>query len=85
MLLVFTDPRCGPCQALLSQLAASQDVHSRAEATGAWQNCTTGYHCCVCRDDNDGQPLPNVLINGGYSCTTYCSTLGFTVISDTPC
>jgi hypothetical protein len=55
------------------------------QATGACQNCTTGYHCCVCRDYNDGKPLPNVLINGGYSCTTYCSTLGFTVISDTPC
>jgi uncharacterized membrane protein YphA (DoxX/SURF4 family)/peroxiredoxin len=28
VLLVFTDPRCGPCQALLPQLAAWQDAHS---------------------------------------------------------
>jgi Methylamine utilisation protein MauE/AhpC/TSA family len=27
-LLVFTDPRCGPCQALLPQLAAWQDAHA---------------------------------------------------------
>jgi uncharacterized membrane protein YphA (DoxX/SURF4 family)/peroxiredoxin len=27
VLLVFTDPRCGPCQALLPQLAAWQDSH----------------------------------------------------------
>jgi hypothetical protein len=54
-------------------------------STGACQNCQAGSHCCVCRDYNDGKPLPNVLVNGGYSCSTYCSTLGFTVISDTPC
>ena len=30
------------------------------------------------------KPLPNVLVNGGYSCTVFCTT-GFTVISDTPC
>lgn len=54
-------------------------------ATGACQNCSAGYHCCVCRDYNDGKPLPNVLVNGGYSCSTFCTTLGFTVISDTPC
>ena len=52
---------------------------------GACQNCMAGYHCCVCRDYNDGKPLPNVLVNGGYSCATYCTTTGFTVISDTPC
>jgi methylamine dehydrogenase accessory protein MauD len=28
VLLVFTDPRCGPCQALLPRLAAWQDAHS---------------------------------------------------------
>lgn len=28
VLLVFTDPRCGPCQALLPQLAAWQDTHA---------------------------------------------------------
>ena len=28
VLLVFTDPRCGPCQALLPQLAAWQDAHA---------------------------------------------------------
>ncbi len=54
-------------------------------ARGACQGCTAGYHCCVCRDYNDGKPLPNVLANGGYSCTTYCTQLGFTVISDTAC
>ena len=54
-------------------------------STGACQNCQAGSHCCVCRDYNDGKPLPNVLVNGGYSCSIYCSTLGFTVISDTPC
>jgi len=54
-------------------------------ATGACQNCNPGYHCCVCRDYNDGKPLPNVLVNGGYSCSAYCTSLGFTVISDTPC
>lgn len=56
-----------------------------APAQGACQGCTSGHHCCVCRDYNDGNPLPNVLVNGGYSCTTYCTLLGFTVISDTPC
>ena len=55
------------------------------QATGACQDCKAGSHCCVCRDYNDGKPLPNVLINGGYSCAVYCATLGFTVISDTPC
>jgi hypothetical protein len=54
-------------------------------ATGACQNCNPGYHCCVCRDYNDGKPLPNVLVNGGYSCSVYCTSLGFTVISDTLC
>jgi hypothetical protein len=54
-------------------------------AQGACQGCTAGHHCCVCRDYNDGKPLPNVLVNGGYSCTTYCTQLGFTVISDTAC
>lgn len=54
-------------------------------ATGACQNCRPGYHCCVCRDYNDGKPLPNVLVNGSYSCPVYCTSLGFTVISDTPC
>jgi hypothetical protein len=54
-------------------------------ATGACQNCNPGYHCCVCRDYNDGKPLPNVLVNGGYSCSVYCTSLGFTVISDTSC
>jgi peroxiredoxin len=28
VLLVFTDPRCGPCQALLPQLASWQDTHA---------------------------------------------------------
>lgn len=54
-------------------------------ATGGCQSCNPGYHCCVCRDYNDGKPLPNVLVNGGYSCSVYCTSLGFTVISDTPC
>jgi hypothetical protein len=53
--------------------------------TGACQNCKPGFHCCVCRDYNDGKPLPNVLVNGGYSCAVFCSTQGFTVITDTPC
>ena len=55
------------------------------QTTGACQNCQGGFHCCVCRDYNDGKPLPNVLVNGGYSCAVYCTQLGFTVISDTPC
>jgi hypothetical protein len=54
-------------------------------ATGVCQGCKSGYHCCVCRDYNDGKPLPNLLVNGGYSCAQYCSTLGFTEMSDTPC
>lgn len=52
--------------------------------TGACQSCNPGFHCCVCRD-YDGAPLPNVMVNGGYSCTDFCTTLGFTSISDTPC
>jgi hypothetical protein len=55
------------------------------QANGACRDCKAGSHCCVCRDYNDGKPLPNVLVNGGYSCAVYCTTLGFTVISDTPC
>ena len=55
------------------------------QANTACQGCKAGSHCCVCRDYNDGRPLPNVLVNGGYSCAAYCTTLGFTVISDTPC
>lgn len=54
-------------------------------AKTACTSCRAGYHCCVCRDYNDGKPLPNELVNGGYSCTDYCTTLGFTVISDTSC
>jgi hypothetical protein len=54
-------------------------------SSGSCQNCHPGYHCCVCRDYNDQQPLPNVLVNGGYSCSVFCTNLGFTVISDTPC
>jgi hypothetical protein len=54
-------------------------------ASTACTSCRAGYHCCVCRDYNDGRPLPNELVNGGYSCSDYCTTLGFTVISDTPC
>ncbi len=61
------------------------DPKRSVPAQGACQGCRTGFHCCVCRDYNDGKPLPNVLVNGGYSCTTYCTQLGFTVISDTPC
>ena len=53
--------------------------------TTACQQCNPGFHCCVCRDYNDGAPLPNVMVNGGYSCTVFCTTLGFTSISDTPC
>lgn len=54
-------------------------------AKTACLDCRAGYHCCVCRDYNDGKPLPNALVNGGYSCAVYCTGLGFTVISDTPC
>jgi hypothetical protein len=54
-------------------------------SSSACQNCKAGFHCCVCQDYNDGKPLANVLVNGGYSCTAFCSTEGFTVVSDTPC
>ena len=50
----------------------------------ACTNCRAGYHCCVCRDYSGGA-LPNELVNGGYSCSVFCTTLGFTVISDAPC
>jgi hypothetical protein len=56
-----------------------------SQSTGGCQNCMAGFHCCICRDYNDGKPLHNVLVNGGYSCSDFCSTLGLSVISDTPC
>ena len=37
VLLVFTDPRCGPCQALLPRLAAWQGGHSARDDRGADQ------------------------------------------------
>jgi hypothetical protein len=54
-------------------------------STGGCPDCHAGFHCCICRDYNDGKPLHNVLVNGGYSCQVYCGTLGMTVITDTPC
>ena len=53
-------------------------------ATTACQGCRPGYHCCVCRDYT-GKPLPNTLVNGGFSCSAFCTEQGFTVISDSPC
>jgi formate hydrogenlyase subunit 4 len=41
VLLVFTDPRCGPCQALLPRLAAWQDAHSEEMTVATSMACGT--------------------------------------------
>jgi hypothetical protein len=53
-------------------------------ATTACDGCHPGFHCCVCRDYT-GKLLPNTLVNGGFSCASFCMEQGFTVVSDKPC
>jgi hypothetical protein len=75
------DHQAGKCGEANCGDAKKYPPGARTACTG----CRPGYHCCVCRDYNDGKPLPNTLVNGGFSCDAFCKELGFTVISDTPC